>query len=617
MLDDPFTDLTIRVQNNQDKINAATATTPNLTIKAHRSVLVNASRPFKSMLTQPLSENNATEITLKDLCATSLKNLITFIYGHPINIDMDTALPLHKVADQYEVLDLTHACSNFLIHRTTPENCCEILNKAEAACCQPVLARCVSVLRVNFDIVSHFRSFQLLSQSQLHVVLKGGLRTKSEERVLDALLRWVDYDPKTRSSAMLELAADIRWPFISPERLARLELDKPQLVAFPQMQEFLREAYRYQALQGCSDVEHQTLQCSEARRQASSDTQLQTSSPRQQDESIVHRFLSVRTSRRDTCHYFDASKLQFKQIIGDKGEQRGQFNCPEGIAFASDGRFAISDSLNHRVQVFDSFGNHTSTFGRLGSSAGEFNMPGGITFAFIGKQEHVLVCDQGNNRIQVFDMDGNFVSFIGQGQDALSLLKEPTGLVVSSKGEVFVCDYAHHKVQVFNLQSGEFLRSFGERGPGEGEFQRPSGIAFLASGHILVADYENNRLQVLSEQGKFIRVIGRFGQGNGEFERPFDIAVAPDGMILVTDYENHRVQVLDADGNFVRSFGTRGSGVALFDSPGGIAISQDGMHVGITDCSNCRVQIFVCDDNHQCDDDVSSFPEHLPPAPKI
>jgi hypothetical protein len=45
------------------------------------------------------------------------------------------------------------------------------------------------------------------------------------------------------------LAAELRWPFIPPARLVRLEAERPKLFhEFPQLQEYTREAYRYQAL---------------------------------------------------------------------------------------------------------------------------------------------------------------------------------------------------------------------------------------------------------------------------------------------------------------------------------------------------------------------------------
>ena len=42
-------------------------------------------------------------------------------------------------------------------------------------------------------------------------------------------------------------------------------------------------------------------------------------------------------------------------------------------------RIYVADTSNHRIQVFDSDGNHKLTFGSWGSQDGQFLLPEGIT----------------------------------------------------------------------------------------------------------------------------------------------------------------------------------------------------------------------------------------------
>ena len=59
----------------------------------------------------------------------------------------------------------------------------------------------------------------------------------------------------------------------------------------------------------------------------------------------------------------------------------------------------VADSGNHRIQVFDQFGNFLGQFGGFGVTPGRFNQPRGIA---IGRAGQVFVADTENNRIQKF-----------------------------------------------------------------------------------------------------------------------------------------------------------------------------------------------------------------------
>ena len=60
----------------------------------------------------------------------------------------------------------------------------------------------------------------------------------------------------------------------------------------------------------------------------------------------------------------------------------------------------MTDTNNHRIQIFDTDGNYVSQFGGSGSGDGRFNRPQGITT----NSTHILIADTRNHRIQVFDI---------------------------------------------------------------------------------------------------------------------------------------------------------------------------------------------------------------------
>ena len=83
-----------------------------------------------------------------------------------------------------------------------------------------------------------------------------------------------------------------------------------------------------------------------------------------------------------------------------------QFDEPEGIEVDSGGNFYVADSMNCRVQKFDTNGNFIAKWGSRGSGDGQFGtagyvLPGPADIA-IGSTGTVYVSDPDNNRVQKF-----------------------------------------------------------------------------------------------------------------------------------------------------------------------------------------------------------------------
>ena len=83
-------------------------------------------------------------------------------------------------------------------------------------------------------------------------------------------------------------------------------------------------------------------------------------------------------------------------------------------------------------------------------------------------------------------------------------------------------------------------------------FSRPVSISHDRD-VIYVIDAEENEVRVFSKTGTFIRAFGRKGQGPGEFDSPADLDVSGD-RIYVTDRFNKRIQVLDRKGGYLGGF---------------------------------------------------------------
>ncbi|HHM05475.1 MAG TPA: 6-bladed beta-propeller [Gammaproteobacteria bacterium] len=232
------------------------------------------------------------------------------------------------------------------------------------------------------------------------------------------------------------------------------------------------------------------------------------------------------------------------------------------------------------------------TWGGPGDGPGRFNAPTGVAVS----ASEVFVSDSRNHRIQVFDFDGAFKREFGAGR-----LERPMNIALAG-GELYVADFFADRIQVFTL-AGEFLRAIGRPGRGPGEFDAPGGVAVGKNGDVYVADFYNQRVQHLDRHGRFIRQWGASRESGilaGRFNYPTDVALAPDGTLYVADGYNDRVQVFGADGRFLRKWGgplamnVHGPFNGWFATVTGIAVDQQAQ-VWVADFYNDRVQKFRSD----------------------
>src|ERR1041385_8924102 len=123
---------------------------------------------------------------------------------------------------------------------------------------------------------------------------------------------------------------------------------------------------------------------------------------------------------------------------------------------------------------------------------------------------------------------------------------------------------------------GERGEGGGGRGgglPGAGAqsdvFNRPTDVAWDSSGNIFVADgIGNARVAKFNSKGEFIKSWGSKGTGPGQFGTARAIAVDAQGNVYVADSTNKRIQVFDNNGTFKTQYTSVGTPTALCITPG-------------------------------------------------
>jgi hypothetical protein len=207
------------------------------------------------------------------------------------------------------------------------------------------------------------------------------------------------------------------------------------------------------------------------------------------------------------------------------GSTAGIDIAPDGNIWAYDrcGANSCADSPLDPILEFDASGKCLRHFG-----AGLFVMPHGF---FVDKEGNVWVTDaqvakDGSKGAQVFKFspDGKVLLTLGKkgvkgdGPDAFGA---PTDVVVAPNGDIFVSDghsgYSDNDRIVKFSKKGKFIKEWGKKGTGPGEFDGPHALAFDSKGRLFVGDRSNNRIQIFDQNGTFIAEWKQFGRPSGIF----------------------------------------------------------------------------------------------------
>ena len=96
-----------------------------------------------------------------------------------------------------------------------------------------------------------------------------------------------------------------------------------------------------------------------------------------------------------------------------------------------------------------------------------------------------------------------------------------------------------------------------------GRFRQVTDVAFDTTDNTYISDgYINSRVAKVDRDGNWLKSWGERGNGPGQFNTPHSIAVDAKGSIYVADRGNHRIQVFDGEGNFQRQIVIERAGAA-------------------------------------------------------
>ncbi len=190
------------------------------------------------------------------------------------------------------------------------------------------------------------------------------------------------------------------------------------------------------------------------------------------------------------------------------------------------------------ILKIDASGKVVKSFG-----AGMFIFPHGL---HVDRDGNVWVTDgrgkdgKGHQAIKL-SPDGKVLMTLGKAGitgDGPDAFNSPSDVLVAPNGDIFVADGhgGNTNARIVKLaKDGTFIKAWGKKGSGPGEFALPHRFALDSSGRLFVADRANSRIQIFDQDGKYLAEWKQFGRPSGLF-------IDKNDVIYVADSESNTIQ---------------------------------------------------------------------------
>jgi DNA-binding beta-propeller fold protein YncE len=255
-----------------------------------------------------------------------------------------------------------------------------------------------------------------------------------------------------------------------------------------------------------------------------------------------------------------------------------------GLSIDAQDRVYVLSRGAHPVMVFDREGNLLSSWGK-----GFFDRAHGTC---LGSDGSVYCTDDGNHTVSKFTPNGKLLLTLGEKdrpsdtgyrkeQGTLSVQRagppfnRPTGVALSSAGEVYVSDgYGNARIHKFSPE-GTFLFSWGEPGTAPGQFRQPHSVRVDKQDRVWVCDRDNSRIQIFSHKGEFLSQWADIGG------KPSDIFFdfSGEGTVyaaIKSGEQPHGVSIFTLDGKLLARWGSTEGRTTMFWSPHAIVVDSRG-----------------------------------------
>ncbi len=223
--------------------------------------------------------------------------------------------------------------------------------------------------------------------------------------------------------------------------------------------------------------------------------------------------------------------------FGSRGKGRGQFRKISALALSEDGRLAIGDDGNHKVEVYQLTRVDKDEAERVklpNVSRGRFHRAD-CTRAYAMPGGDILCVHKDKKKVSRLDSNGKLKLAFA------ATFRKPVAAAFDDKSVVVLDD---RSFRVFTHQ-GKLRFTAGRSGSRDGQFRSPQSVA-IRGGRIYVADTGNRRIQVFSRDGVFLSKVENTAGAPPLFRRPIAVTVDSQGNFYVADEELNKVKIFSA-----------------------------------------------------------------------
>ena len=143
----------------------------------------------------------------------------------------------------------------------------------------------------------------------------------------------------------------------------------------------------------------------------------------------------------------------------------------------------------------------------------------------IDKDDNIWAIDKGSDMVIKFNQAGRVIMTFGRRSESADerakpwehpdpplppvdgLFRQPTDVTWDSEGNIYISDgYVNSRIAKYD-KNGDWVKSWGDKGTGPGQFRIPHAMVADRDNHIYVGDRTNRRIQVFDTEGKFLRMF--------------------------------------------------------------------------------------------------------------
>lgn len=222
---------------------------------------------------------------------------------------------------------------------------------------------------------------------------------------------------------------------------------------------------------------------------------------------------------------FDPSTGDLKHSFGAK-----QLVSPWAVTTTESGKIVVTDPGSGSLKVFSRSGKF------LLDSEPAFHLLEPYGVAYQRNSKELVVGDKGTNCLYVHNPRGVVTDIVTKSDDNNSSLNFPSYVCYDDAGNLYVSDFANHRVSVYDAQR-QFLYSYGK---GDAELCNPRDVLVDRRGNLLVVDSGNCCVHLVDKHGQFVDYVVSSDDGLSD---PQALALTTEGHLVVSERTTGLVKI--------------------------------------------------------------------------